>query len=835
MARTFIVSDRHNTFFTENNIKVGTQIPTEGTYRKGDIVVNIGNNTANEAMWICVEAGTPGTWEVVGAGAGGGSSLVVLNESVFVNEPVNEISLGSLVGKISNNDKLIVHHNSIHLMEGVDYEIDSEGTKIVKLTEGSWNESGEDNSLFSFELLKNVKSVNGNEMVVDTKLTSMVNNVIVNTPTTEVEIGIDGFNKDNDTLLVFKNGVIMVEGVEYNVSGDNTKIISINEVWNESNVENYGITFVVFKEVVIYNGENGSITMDMLGNDVKDTINGLITITELNAGNIDKNIEAINKIDLSNYATKEDLENVDVDLSPYQEKNDEGLVTTDKTIVGAINELFQSANNGKELIANAIGEPLNSEDTFSAMSNDINSLLSTFKTNMMNNGITVESGDKFKALIDKIATMVEEGEGKGIQIINGSVTNYPSNTDTRTFDFYVSEISDTTYSQDVVYCTIDEGIVPQMFTNNIVAVSRTGDDTFTETRLLLIYTGNRHYILSSTNRTLVNPYYEVDGQQVYLDFDGFIDYVKYPENYDFNMYFSNMYSVGDQIFIKPEINNSEITIPYIPEAVFYNSAYGYEEEYRIISNEYYIIGVGEEDTTLRDSLASILQEEGVSVTEEDDMASLISKVDSEFTNDNNTISGLNNQLVGKDNTINSLNSQISNAKTDLVEVLSNGNVTCDTNQTLDTLISLIPNIKKPVKITNTTKMGSTVYTALSVSGSSIMDAIGNSYQGTVYATLPELPNNVSYGGLTVSGTFATAITCSHLWYVTITNVTTNTTIVNATSESYSNLNISSHAGTLGIFHVGDRIKIQVTIPSDSEPDEVSISNITFKYTIYEAE
>ena len=40
MARTFIVSDRHNTFFTENNIKVGTQIPTEGTYRKGDIVVN---------------------------------------------------------------------------------------------------------------------------------------------------------------------------------------------------------------------------------------------------------------------------------------------------------------------------------------------------------------------------------------------------------------------------------------------------------------------------------------------------------------------------------------------------------------------------------------------------------------------------------------------------------------------------------------------------------------------------------------------------------------------------------------------------------------------------
>jgi hypothetical protein len=48
----------------------------------------------------------------------------------------------------------------------------------------------------------------------------------------------------------------------------------------------------------------------------------------------------------------------------------------------------------------------------------------------------------------------------------------------------------------------------------------------------------------------------------------------------------------------------------------------------------YAIGVGEEDTTLLDSLASILQEEGVSVTEEDDMVSLITKVDQEFDRKN---------------------------------------------------------------------------------------------------------------------------------------------------------------------------------------------------------
>lgn len=95
--------------------------------------------------------------------------------------------------------------------------------------------------------------------------------------------------------------------------------------------------------------------------------------------------------------------------------NLEELQTKNKTsIVGAINELFQSANNGKEIIADAIGEPVSADDTFSAMSNDIELLLGTFKANMLNKGISVENSDKFKSLIDKIPLIVglppEEGE-----------------------------------------------------------------------------------------------------------------------------------------------------------------------------------------------------------------------------------------------------------------------------------------------------------------------------------------------------------------------------------------------------------------------------------------
>ena len=96
-----------------------------------------------------------------------------------------------------------------------------------------------------------------------------------------------------------------------------------------------------------------------------------------------------------------------------QAVSDENLMTESKTIVNAINEIY-----GKQLIANAIGEPLNDTDTFTKMSNDINELLSTFKTNMTNSGVTVESEDKFKALIDKIKGLTEgEGNGMTVQLV----------------------------------------------------------------------------------------------------------------------------------------------------------------------------------------------------------------------------------------------------------------------------------------------------------------------------------------------------------------------------------------------------------------------------------
>ena len=255
------------------------------------------------------------------------------------------------------------------------------------------------------------------------------------------------------------------------------------------------------------------------------------------------------------------------------------LSTNSKTIIGAINELFQSANNGKELIASAIGEPVSSDDTFQAMSTDINSLLSTFKTNMMNNGIAVESEDKFKSLIDKIATLADS-EGKGIKFASGDFTlNVPNN----------GSIGSNTTGQVTQTVTFDKALDFEWTYFFIGPFNLGGSGSGNQY-------GNNLYLCGLKNP--ISTFLSGNGR-------GTVSAIEFSST-GFTLAFNGGYSTYLYVW-----NNEE-------------------------NIQWYAIGVGEEDTTLRDSLASILQEEGVGVTEEDDMASLITKVDEEFDEKNNS-------------------------------------------------------------------------------------------------------------------------------------------------------------------------------------------------------
>ena len=68
-----------------------------------------------------------------------------------------------------------------------------------------------------------------------------------------------------------------------------------------------------------------------------------------------------------------------------------------KTIVAALNEIL-----GKDIICNAIGEPLLTTDTFAQMGEKIHVMVNDFKAKLMGLGVSVSSVDKLASLIEKI-------------------------------------------------------------------------------------------------------------------------------------------------------------------------------------------------------------------------------------------------------------------------------------------------------------------------------------------------------------------------------------------------------------------------------------------------
>jgi hypothetical protein len=262
------------------------------------------------------------------------------------------------------------------------------------------------------------------------------------------------------------------------------------------------------------------------------------------------------------------------------------------------------------------------------MSNDINGLLSTFKTNMMNNGVIVESSDRFKTLIDKIATMVEEGSGKGIQFTSGTVES--------TYDILYENKANYTLNKKCWYYEI-----PSIGFKPMFIISREMNIPLSNSRISIYFDG------------------------IYIS--------SYGTGADTNSGSFQLMNTNDS-YCALYVNENNALMPIHSLQSGRNYVF-----------TYYAIGVGEDDTTLLDSLKSILAEEGVITTEEDDMASLITKVDNEFNDKNNEINGLNTTITNKNNEINDM-------KQDLTNALVNKGLNVNTGSSFDELIGSIGNI-----------------------------------------------------------------------------------------------------------------------------------------------
>ena len=93
---------------------------------------------------------------------------------------------------------------------------------------------------------------------------------------------------------------------------------------------------------------------------------------------------------------------------------DSSNLFTSTNVEDALEELFQYANNGKKIIATAVGTPLVSSDTFSGLGTKIDELLVRFREVLTNKGQSPLYTDKLKSLIEMIPN-ISQSSVEGIE------------------------------------------------------------------------------------------------------------------------------------------------------------------------------------------------------------------------------------------------------------------------------------------------------------------------------------------------------------------------------------------------------------------------------------
>lgn len=78
---------------------------------------------------------------------------------------------------------------------------------------------------------------------------------------------------------------------------------------------------------------------------------------------------------------------------------------TASTVEGVLDELFQSANDGKTSVANVIGSPTVATETFTQITTDIQTQKTNLATNLTAKGQSSTGTETLKALVDKVANI----------------------------------------------------------------------------------------------------------------------------------------------------------------------------------------------------------------------------------------------------------------------------------------------------------------------------------------------------------------------------------------------------------------------------------------------
>ena len=242
-----------------------------------------------------------------------------------------------------------------------------------------------------------------------------------------------------------------------------------------------------------------------------------------------------------------------------------------KTITAALNEI-----HGKDVIANVVGDPLLSTDTYNEMGRKLRELTVKLKNKLLSNGIAIAEYDKLNSLIEKIEVL-GEGVGYGLEIVTGvcddiDLTGNPNN-------WVEHKIS------------YDLSFVPNRIIFNIGQAKIFG-----------------YYVDSNRSYDWLN--FTIDSKTAYSETNY---YQIRPGNPYLHVYISNITDKGFSLFTKTN----------------------YVETNILLNNTFDALGDG--SSALLDTLKDILINNNVELTGNESLADLIVKVGNEFDNKNNTI------------------------------------------------------------------------------------------------------------------------------------------------------------------------------------------------------
>ena len=292
--------------------------------------------------------------------------------------------------------------------------------------------------------------------------------------------------------------------------------------------------------------------------------------------------------DPNNLVYREQLDDNVIDMLSEDIGSNYSLRTENtKTIASALNEI-----RGKDIIANAVGDPLLNTDSYNDMGSKIRELTVKLKNKLLSNGITIAEYDKLNSLIEKIEVLGGEGVGYGLEIITGECNDITVNCSTNN--------NWNEYRITTEFKFIPERIIFQSLNHNMCFATSAPYDS------KVVVDSKYHY-----------------SEENYLNIRG------YSNNSSlcyYRLYLSNFTTDGFSIFIKADGPNLTLS-----------------------SNTFDAFGDG--SSVLLDTLKNILINKGVVVTGSETLSELILKVDEIKPGSLNVISATNLPETGIDNQI----------------------------------------------------------------------------------------------------------------------------------------------------------------------------------------